>query len=184
MNRLLLLLVVLVSGLSNAQWIEKESTDEFGDPTGGIRELIFQEGKFSNSATVDSKAFLLIERTDGLVGFSLSDYGSGPNTYYKHGFDISVKKVNGEKFHFKGAVDTYSRYSGYKSTKWVIFENQTQPEKPSNWSEKKWAKHKAKYSLDGILGSLQVGYDVLRNLEIGDVIIIKEDTSTYKFIIK
>ena len=184
MKKLILLFAILAAGVANAQWKTIDSKDEFGDPTGEKREVIYTDGVFSNSATTNSVAAILIERTENVVGISLGDYGGSPNTYYKHSFDIYVKKLDGTKFNFRGAVNTYSSYSGYKSTKWILFKNQVKPEKPSNWSDKKWKKHQAKYNLNGVLGELQVGYDVLRNLETGDVIVIKEDTSKYKFTIK
>ena len=38
-------------------------------------------GKFSNTATSNSKASIFLEKTDDYVGFVLSDYADNTNTY-------------------------------------------------------------------------------------------------------
>ena len=183
MNRLLLLLILVLGTTVNAQWKEHERKDEFGDPTGDVIEMIILNGEFSNSATSGDRATGALVRTKDLIGFSLKDYGGATNTYYNHKFTIHVKKVNGEKYKINAGVDSYNGRE-YKTRKWVYLKNQKKLEKPDKWSEKKWNKHVAKYNLNGILGELQIGFDVLSNLEFGDVLVIKENASTYRFIIQ
>lgn len=59
------------------EWTKKTYVDEFGQPTNAHYEMTALEGKFSNSATTNSKLYvaLIVER-DSVVAFRLGEYGS------------------------------------------------------------------------------------------------------------
>ena len=201
MKKLLLLFTLMVGVVASAQWKEIEGKDEFGDLNGKIRNVYHSVGIFSNSATVGSKASIMFEKLDGYVGFVLADYSGATNTYYKHTFSISVKKVDGTKYKGFKAVNTYSAYSGYKSVKWIGFsdlnpENLSVEEakirlkafkklyggalKAATWSTEAALEFAMlKNVISGI--TTDPMFHVLTNLGPGDLVIIKEGTSTYKF---
>lgn len=92
-------------------WSIRHYVDNFGDPI--TKGYIFSgaiSGKFSNSATTDSRliADLLIDRSDK-IAFQLYEYGDNNPTkgYHPDGeyFDIFVKDDQGLKSAFIGILD-------------------------------------------------------------------------------
>ena len=158
-----------------------DNTDQFGDVIEGKRSILKAVGKFSNSATVNSNATIFFERTPKYVGFVLHDYNGSRNNYYKHEFEVHIKKNNGEKQLVLIHINSYSTYSGYDNIEWVTVESHLKHFKPEDWSQKRYGKHTARHKEGGSYYSLQKRYDMLYALEQGDIVIIKEGTSTYKF---
>ena len=183
MKKILLIALLALSATVSAQWETIDATDQFGDKTGETRNILRKTGVFSNSATRNSKASILIERHVKGVAFLLLDYNNRPNEYYKHMFDIHIKKNDGTKLFFQVAINTYSSYSGYTSKKWINIESYLKQFKPENWSEGRYGKHTKRHQKGGSYYSLQKKYDIMYNLEEGDILIIKEGSSTYKFIL-
>ena len=59
------------------EWTQNTYVDEFGQPTGQRYEFAAVEGKFSNSATTNSKLYVAITvERDSTVSFRLGEYGS------------------------------------------------------------------------------------------------------------
>lgn len=90
-------------------WVLKYYVDEFDQPTSDWyitnRQLI--TGKFSNSATTDSKLSVKVLIDDQDVCFVLYEYGSHQvkNSYSKNKyFDIKMKDVNGKEHTMQGGI--------------------------------------------------------------------------------
>ena len=76
MKKLLLLSVLLLSLVSNAQWDVQYYIDEFGDKTSDSYESFVAEGTFSNSATRNSKALykFMHNKKDETISIKIYEY--------------------------------------------------------------------------------------------------------------
>ena len=121
-------MLVLGTSIASAQWRVIQDKDDFGDFTGKERTVMSAVGKFSNTATSNSKASIFVEKSGNFTGFVLSDYADNTNTYYKNIFSITIKKKDGSMIKGSKIIDTYVSGSGYTHLKWITF-------KPIKYSE-------------------------------------------------
>ena len=80
MKNLLLVLAIITSLTTNAQWKQGYYVDEFGDRTGDTYMFIRAIGTFTNSATQDSKCTYLFIDSDNAMTVDVKEYGSSMAT--------------------------------------------------------------------------------------------------------
>ena len=95
MKKYLLLALLFVGISASAQWENVETTDSFGDKTGNFVPMLIAEGKFSNSATTNSKSFIKIIDYTSYVAFYIYEYGSNPASFCSDYMRMKIKKANG-----------------------------------------------------------------------------------------
>ena len=111
-NLILSLFMVVMSTTMYSQidfdvWQTVDVTDEFGDPTGESVTRMFVEGKFSNSATINSDLIAKIVDYGESVLIDLFEYSSPPSaTLCYDGClgEVSVKRAD-------GTVESYECYA-------------------------------------------------------------------------
>lgn len=77
---LLLLLTVITTLTTNAQWKQGNYVDEFGDLTGNTYMSMRAVGTFSNSATQNSKCIYDFYDSDNVMTVDVKEYGSSMAT--------------------------------------------------------------------------------------------------------
>ena len=96
---LLLLFIPLVSFSQEDEWQFTQQTDEFGDPTGKGNWTFVNQGTFSNSATVKSKATIIMGNTPDKIIFNLLEYEtSNPVNFMCDRINIAVKTESGKVY--------------------------------------------------------------------------------------
>ena len=80
MKKLLLLLAVITSLTTNAQWTKGYYVDEFGDRTGDTYMHMRAVGTFSNSATQNSKCVYDFYDSGNSITVDVKEYGSSMAT--------------------------------------------------------------------------------------------------------
>lgn len=80
MKKLLLVLAVITSLTTNAQWKQGYYVDEFGDKTGDTFMSIKAIGTFTNSATQNSKCTYFFIDSDNAMTVDVKEYGSSMAT--------------------------------------------------------------------------------------------------------
>jgi hypothetical protein len=80
MKKLLLVLAVITSLTTSAQWKQGYYVDEFGDKTGDTFMSIKAIGTFTNSATQNSKCTYFFIDSDNAMTVDVKEYGSSMAT--------------------------------------------------------------------------------------------------------
>ena len=93
---LLLLFIPLVSFGQSDEWTYTEQRDEFGDKTGEGRWTYITYGTFSNSATLSSKATLILGNNPEELVFAILEYESNPASFMCDQINIAVKTESGK----------------------------------------------------------------------------------------
>ena len=97
MKKVLLLLAVITSLTTNAQWKQGNYVDEFGDKTGDTFMFMRALGTFSNSATQNSKCIYGFYDSDNDMIVEVKEYGSSMATSINSTTEIiKIKTPSGE----------------------------------------------------------------------------------------
>ena len=97
MKKVLLLLAVITSLTTNAQWKQGNYVDEFGDKTGDTFMFMRAVGTFSNSATQNSKCIYDFYDSDNDMIVEVKEYGSSMATSINSTTEIvKIKTPSGE----------------------------------------------------------------------------------------
>jgi hypothetical protein len=97
MKKVLLLLAVITSLTTNAQWKQGSYVDEFGDKTGDTFMFMRAVGTFSNSATQNSKCIYGFYDSDNDMIVEVKEYGSSMATSINPTTEIvKIKTPSGE----------------------------------------------------------------------------------------
>ncbi len=97
MKKLLLVLAVITSLTTNAQWTKGYYVDEFGDKTENSFMHMRAVGTFSNSATQNSKCVYDFYDSGNSITVDVKEYGSSMATSIGYSFEIvKIKTPSGE----------------------------------------------------------------------------------------
>lgn len=98
---ILLLLIPLVSFGQEVifdEWDLSQKYDEFGDPTGEKKWTFVTDGTFSNSATAQSPATLIIQEIGDEFVFSILEYKTNPASFLCDNIQVAVKTESGQVY--------------------------------------------------------------------------------------
>ncbi len=90
-----------------AAWKIGEFVDEFDRPIGQkYLSVTVLDGKFSNSATTNSKLYAVVQVTSSDIGIMLSEYGNQivKGIYDSTEYEITVLDQSGRKHYFRGVL--------------------------------------------------------------------------------
>ena len=97
MKKLLLVLAVITSLTTNAQWEQGYFVDEFGDKTEKSYMRMIALGTFTNSATRNSKCIYDFVDTGKAMGVEVKEYGSSMATSTDRTVEtVKIKTPSGE----------------------------------------------------------------------------------------
>ena len=158
MKKLLLILMFVPLVSSGQQWTAVETVDNFGDKTGKTVNQIVLEGRFSNSATTDSNAWVFFtDYGEREIQIRIIEYTDNPAIFLDDWVELYIKKASNDKQYGRRFVSK-SDVVGYPLN--FSFGDKALYTKRIN--DKKWAKYVKKgketaYSFGGLLLDLSVG---------------------------